>query len=130
MLWVDDSISTTPQSAAAALGAYDGSEIVLIAGGQDRSQDYAPLGEALRAAQAHLITVPTTGPAIARAARDAGVAADAIDECADLAAAVRRAREIAPEGAVVILSPAAPSFDRFRDFAERGETFARLVRGR
>ncbi|HEX2265879.1 MAG TPA: UDP-N-acetylmuramoyl-L-alanine--D-glutamate ligase, partial [Solirubrobacterales bacterium] len=39
--WVDDSISTTPESTLAALAAFDGRDVVLLAGGQDRGQDYA-----------------------------------------------------------------------------------------
>jgi len=128
LTWVDDSISTTPESAVAALAAFAARDVVLIAGGQDRSQEYLPLAQALREARARLITVPTTGPALARAAREAGVADALIDECPDLAAAVALARSRARDGAVVLLSPAAPSFDRFRDYAERGELFARLAR--
>ena len=45
--WVNDSISTTPESAIAALASFPGRELVLIAGGQDRGQDYAGLASAL-----------------------------------------------------------------------------------
>ena len=44
VLWVDDSISTTPESTLAALASFPGRELVLIGGGQDRGQDYAQLG--------------------------------------------------------------------------------------
>jgi len=128
LTWVDDSISTTPESALAALATFAAREVVLIAGGQDRSQDYTPLARAASEAGVRLVTIPTTGPAIARAARAAGVAEDLIDECPDLAAAVAIARERASDGAVVLLSPAGPSFDHFRDYVERGELFARLAR--
>ena len=41
MTWVDDSISTTPESALAALASFPGRTLVLLGGGQDRGQDYA-----------------------------------------------------------------------------------------
>jgi UDP-N-acetylmuramoylalanine--D-glutamate ligase len=47
----------------------------------------------------------------------------------DMAEAVRRARDLARPGEVVLLSPACASFDMFKDYAQRGETFQRLVRG-
>ena len=53
--WIDDSISTTPESAIAALEAFNDRPVVLIAGGSDRGQDYDGLGLTLasRAAATH-----------------------------------------------------------------------------
>jgi UDP-N-acetylmuramoylalanine--D-glutamate ligase len=45
----------------------------------------------------------------------------------DLGEAVERARVLARDGAVVLLSPAAPSYDNYRDFEERGERFKALA---
>ncbi|NIQ96753.1 MAG: hypothetical protein GWN87_23115 [Desulfuromonadales bacterium] len=45
-------------------------------------------------------------------------------EAEDLAAAVELARRVSPRGAVVLLSPGAPSFPRFRDYRDRGRQFA------
>src|SRR5205085_1911821 len=59
--WVDDSISTTPESTLAALASFPGRELVLIAGGQDRGQDYGQLARTLAASEATVIGVPTTG---------------------------------------------------------------------
>jgi UDP-N-acetylmuramoylalanine--D-glutamate ligase len=47
----------------------------------------------------------------------------------DLADAVSRARTAAAPGSVVLLSPAAPSYDSYRDFEQRGERFQALARG-
>jgi UDP-N-acetylmuramoylalanine--D-glutamate ligase len=127
--WVDDSISTTPESALAALASYPDSDLVLIAGGQDRGQDYDALARALAQRGATLLAIGTTGPALAAAARAAGMGpADAI-EAGELARAVSLARDRARPGTVVLLSPAAPSFDGFRDFEDRGDQFAALARG-
>ena len=53
--------------------------------------------------------------------------APAIYDCADLQEAVDRARVLAHPGDVVILSPASASFDRFKNFEERGDRFKALV---
>ncbi|HTC71839.1 MAG TPA: UDP-N-acetylmuramoyl-L-alanine--D-glutamate ligase [Solirubrobacteraceae bacterium] len=128
--WVNDSISTTPESAIAALASFPGRELVLIAGGQDRGQDYSRLADALAAAAASVIGVPTTGPRLLAAARSAGVASSRAIEAPDLAAAVELARGLAAEGSVVLLSPAAPSYDHYSNFEERGERFSELARSR
>ncbi len=127
VLWVDDSISTTPESTVAALASFPGREIVLIGGGQDRGQDYAPLGRALADAGASVLGVPSTGPRLIAAALDAGVPAERAIETEGMEEAVTRALALAPPGAVILLSPAAPSYDRYRDFEERGERFQQLA---
>jgi UDP-N-acetylmuramoyl-L-alanine---L-glutamate ligase len=128
--WVNDSISTTPESAIAALASFPGRELVLIAGGQDRGQDYARLAGALAATDAAVIGVPTTGPRLLAAARSAGVSSARALDAPDLAGAVELARSLARDGSVVLLSPAAPSYDSYSNFEERGERFSALVRRR
>jgi UDP-N-acetylmuramoylalanine--D-glutamate ligase len=127
VVWVDDSISTTPESTLAALASFPGRQIVLICGGQDRGQDYAGLGRALAATGASVIGVPSTGPRLIDAALEAGVPGARAIEAGDLHEAVERARALTSAGAVVLLSPAAPSYDHYRDFEERGERFRALV---
>ncbi len=127
VLWVDDSISTTPESTVAALASFPGRAIVLIGGGQDRGQDYAPLGRALADAGASVVGVPSTGARLLAAALDAGVPPARAVGAADLEQAVTRALSLAPSGAVILLSPAAPSYDHYRDFEERGDRFTELA---
>jgi UDP-N-acetylmuramoylalanine--D-glutamate ligase len=127
VLWVDDSISTTPESTLAALASFPEREIVLIGGGQDRGQDYGELARGLAARGATVIGLPSTGPRLLQAARAAGVPPERAIEVADLEGAVERARELGRPGAAVILSPAAPSYDHYRDFEERGERFRALA---
>jgi UDP-N-acetylmuramoylalanine--D-glutamate ligase len=130
-LWIDDSISTTPESALAAIASFPGRELILIGGGQDRGQDYAQLGRVLAGLGATVIGVPTTGPRLLAAARDAGAPAERALAAADLREAVALARDAvaARPGAVVLLSPAAPSYDNYRDFEQRGERFRELALG-
>lgn len=127
--WVDDSISTTPESAIAALETFADRPMVLIAGGQDREQDYALLGRVAAQREVAVIGVPTTGARVVAAARTAGVAEDRAVLVPDLAAAVQRARQLAPPGGLVLLSPAAPSYDKYRNFEQRGDHFAALAAG-
>src|SRR5208282_5011835 len=105
--------------------------IVLIAGGQDRGQDYDALARELARRRASVVGIPSTGPRLIAAARSAGV--ERALDAPDLAEAVRLALALAHQdaragGVVVLLSPAAPSYDHFRDFEERGERFAELAR--
>jgi UDP-N-acetylmuramoylalanine--D-glutamate ligase len=124
--WIDDSISTTPGAASAALQSLHGREVTLILGGFDRGLDWGGFARELAAPPPHaLVTQGVAGPRIARTLRDAGIAC-AILETTDLAEAVAKARASTPANGVVLLSPGAPSFDQFRDYAERGRAFARL----
>jgi UDP-N-acetylmuramoyl-L-alanine---L-glutamate ligase len=125
--WVNDSISTTPESTIAALASFPGRELILIAGGQDRGQDYTKLARVLAESGAMLIGVPSTGRRLLAAARDAGVPPARAIEAADIGEAVARARALGGPGAVILLSPAAPSYDHYRDFEERGERFRALA---
>jgi UDP-N-acetylmuramoylalanine--D-glutamate ligase len=130
VLWVDDSISTTPESTLAALASFSDREVILIAGGQDRGQEHEELGRMLAARGATVIGVPSTGTRLLAAARSAGVPAERAIETEDLGAAVTEARARARAGTVVLLSPAAPSYDNYRDFEERGERFRILAADR
>jgi len=155
-VWVDDSISTTAESSLAALAAFPDAPVVLIGGGFERQQDYRELGIELARRDAALVTLPDTGARLARAATTAGLPAARLVEAADMPAAVaaagtlaaglgevthagsaspagtggsvpRAGRESAP--VVILLSPAAPSYNAYRNFEARGDHFAALARG-
>jgi UDP-N-acetylmuramoylalanine--D-glutamate ligase len=130
MEWVDDSISTTPESTIAALSAFEGRPVVLIAGGQDRDQELSGLAQLLggRAEPTMLILLPDTGERLGAAASAAGLPRDRISHAQDMPEAVELARANVTDGTVVLLSPAAPSYNAYRDFEERGEHFAALAR--
>ena len=126
--WVDDSISTTPESAIAALESFPGSPVVLIGGGLDRGQDHRELAARLAAREAMVIGMPETGGRLVADARAAGAPADRALVVADLPAAVLAAGAAARRGGVVLLSPAAPSYHAYRNFVARGEHFLELAR--
>jgi UDP-N-acetylmuramoylalanine--D-glutamate ligase len=127
--FVDDSLSTNVLPALAALDAFPGRRVALIAGGHDRGIDYAPLaaGLAAREAPTLVLAVPGSGPRIQAAIEAAGPAKVDVVACDGLAAAVERGFAWARPDGVVLLSPAAPSFGTFRDYADRGAAFARAM---
>ena len=125
--WVDDSISTTPESSVAAIAAFPERPVVLIAGGHDRNQDYTELGRTAAARDVMLVVLPVTGSRLAEAAVAAGLSKDRIVTAQAMEEAVEAARRRATPGAVVLLSPAAPSFNSYRNFEERGDHFASLA---
>jgi UDP-N-acetylmuramoyl-L-alanine---L-glutamate ligase len=125
--WVDDSISTTPESALAALASFPDRPLVLLGGGQDRGQDYGELGRELARIGANVVGIPSTGRRLLEAAAQGGLPAHLSHEASGLVEAVALARACAVPGSVVLLSPAAPSYDNFKNFEERGERFAALV---
>jgi UDP-N-acetylmuramoylalanine--D-glutamate ligase len=127
VLWVDDSISTTPESTLAALESFSDRAIVLIGGGQDRAQDYAALVRELASREALVIGLPLTGSRLVAAARGAGIADARATEVDDMQAAVALAGQLAGPGTAVLLSPAAPSYNTYRNFEERGDDFLRQV---
>ena len=123
VVWVDDSISTTPESTLAALQSFPDQEIVLIAGGKDRGQDYTLLGRELAQRGAAAIGLPVTGSRLVSAARAAGVPDERALEVPDMAAAVAAARALVRPGSAVILSPAAASYNAYVNFEQRGADF-------
>jgi UDP-N-acetylmuramoylalanine--D-glutamate ligase len=128
VLWVDDSISTTPESTLAALESFGDRDVVLIAGGHDRGQQSGELARELARRGAALLGLPVTGRELVAASRDAGLSNDRVCEVPDMDAAVSAARDLAEPGTVVLLSPAAPSYNSYRSFEERGDHFAALAR--
>ena len=129
--FVDDSISTTPESTLAALAALDDRPVALLAGGHDRRQDYGALAEELAGAShvRAVLALPANGSRLLEAIRAAGPRSGLVlREAEDLDAAVALARSALPEGGVVLLSPAAPSYGAFRNFEERGDRFAAAAR--
>jgi UDP-N-acetylmuramoyl-L-alanine---L-glutamate ligase len=127
--FVDDSLSTNVLPTLAALDAFGDRRIALIVGGHDRGIDYAPLAEGLaaRAAPTYVLTLPDSGPRI-RAEIERAAASVAVTDCPGLDEAVTAGFGWARPDGVVLLSPAAPSFGRFRDYRDRSEAFAHTVR--
>ena len=132
-LVVDDSLSTAPQAAVAALDAYGDVPVSIIVGGFDRGLDYQPLADACasRRPPTWVLGVPESGerliPLIAQAVRSANADHVVVEGFDDFDAAVSAAQRCTPAGGVILLSPGAPSFGRFADYRERGLHFRALL---
>jgi UDP-N-acetylmuramoylalanine--D-glutamate ligase len=130
--FVDDGLSTNVLGTLAAVEAFPDRRVALIVGGQDRGIDYRPLAEGLRSRDAEVLvlTVPDNGPRIHQALISTGAGpAVTVQSTSDLVAAVEQAHKWAEPDGVVLLSPAAPSFGRFRNYRHRGEVFAAAMAG-
>jgi len=129
ILFVDDSISTIPESTIAALAVYADRDVTVIVGGYDRGIDYGKLVEAFTSGAAKVvICVGDTGSRIYAQMRAAlnrvGGWGSAIYRANSMEDAVLHAMRVTPPGGVVLLSPAAPSYGQYRDYIERGRDFA------
>lgn len=121
ILYVDDSISTTPQSAIAALSYYKEKPVTIIAGGHDRGIDYTPLIDFLN--NASNVAAVCMGPSGIKI--HAGLTKGDHVVVKSMSEAVFAAQQRTPMGGVILLSPAAPSYGLFKDFVERGHAFAK-----
>jgi UDP-N-acetylmuramoylalanine--D-glutamate ligase len=131
--WVDDSKATNPHAAASSLAAYPGA--IWIVGGLLKGVDIADLISGRGSgAKAAIVIGADREPVVAAFARHAPgvpvfeVVADETEQV--MARVVELAAGIADDGDVVLLAPAAASFDQFSSYADRGRRFAAAVRER
>ncbi len=129
IVYVNDSISTTPHASLAALDCFRAQRVALIVGGHDRGIDWTDFAEAMRMrAPAAIVTLGQNGPKIhALLAPIATAAGFALAQAGDLAEAVAWSQELLGGEGVILLSPGAPSFGAYRDYTERGRHFAALA---
>jgi UDP-N-acetylmuramoylalanine--D-glutamate ligase len=128
--YYDDSKGTNVGATVAALNglglAQGGSgRLVVIAGGDGKGQDFAPLAEPVAKHVRAVLLIGRDAPAIRAAVERSGV--DLID-CETLESAVQLASEVAQSGDAVLLSPACASLDMFRNYGHRAEVFVDAVR--
>jgi UDP-N-acetylmuramoylalanine--D-glutamate ligase len=122
VLYVDDSISTIPQSTVAAAEAYAERPQTLIVGGHDRGVDHAPLiNLALHGGVLGMICLGPSGARLHGELKAVGFAGATV--VASMQEAVATARQMTPHGGVVLLSPGASSFGMFKNYIERAESF-------
>ena len=121
--YVDDSKGTNVGATLAAVSGMAG-PLVLIAGGEGKNQDFTPLAQAFRGKVRHAVLIGRDAGRLAAALR--GVCPT--EPGGTMQEAVRAAARAARPGDTVLLSPACASLDMFRDYAHRGEEFARAVR--
>jgi len=117
--WVNDSQATIPPASIAALDAFAPAPVVLVAGGKDKDLDYRELAERIVNRCRATVFIGETAATLATlvAGRVPVHRAGSMEEAVTVAAGLARA------GDVVLLSPAAASFDMFTDYAARGDAF-------
>jgi UDP-N-acetylmuramoylalanine--D-glutamate ligase len=125
--FVDDSLSTIPQSAIYAMEAYADRPLTVILGGENRGVDYGPLREFFEQGRvtATLIGIPDSGEFILSRLKGLPGVETVLAE--DLTEAVRLSRGCTPAGGVVLLSPAAPSYGRFDNWQHRSRVFREAI---
>jgi len=125
----NDSASTSPQTSAAAIKSFD-DKTILIAGGQDKYLDYKPLSQALRKSKnvECVVLFGENKNKIKRSIQKSGVK---IKTEKKLENAVKSAYSVSKKlsgNSVVVFSPGAASFDMFKNYADRGEQFKKIVK--
>jgi UDP-N-acetylmuramoylalanine--D-glutamate ligase len=131
----NDSKATTPESAIAALEAFE-RPVIVIAGGYDKHVAFDEFGKTIAEKAKVAVLIGQTAEKIAEAIRktqDTRLKAQEtirntrIEIVNSLAEAVQLANKVAESGDVVLLSPACASYDMFDNFQKRGKEFCRLV---
>jgi len=126
--WYNDSIATAPERSIAAIHSFQ-KPIILLLGGRDKNLPWQDLSKLVHERIKLLVIF---GEAIELISQAIGPINDGdklqdITKCNSLKEAVLTAAELAEAGDVVLLSPGGTSFDEFRDFEERGESFKQWV---
>ena len=121
--YYDDSKGTNVGATVAALQGL-GCKAVLIAGGEGKGQDFAPLNPAVARHARAVVLIGRDAPLIAAALNGCGVQ---VVRAEDMGDAVRQASQLAHSGDAVLLSPACASFDMFRNYEHRAEVFVAAV---
>jgi UDP-N-acetylmuramoylalanine--D-glutamate ligase len=121
--YVNDSKATNTAAARRGVAAYD-APLRLILGGSRKGEDFVPFANELPHTVRSIYLIGETTDELAAALDAAG--RDFTRE-GDLEHAIAHARADAEPGDVVLLSPAAASYDQFDNFEQRGDTFRRLV---
>mgnify|MGYP001606461292 CR=1 FL=1 len=127
--YYDDSFSTTPETAIAAIEAFKNPEI-LILGGSSKNSDFTELGRVI-SSSSNIKAIIGIGVEWERIKKSIKYHVSSIKYIAGLKTMkeiVQKASEIASKGDVILLSPACASFDMFKNYKDRGEQFKREVK--
>ena len=124
--YYNDSIASSPSRTIAGLRSFP-EKVILIAGGYDKKVPYDVLGPEICTHVKKLFLNGDTAGMIRAAVEACPETQPEITECSDFAAAVRAAAAAAEPGDVVLMSPASPAFDQFKNFMVRGDYFKKII---
>ena len=128
--WYNDSASSSPTRTISGINAFEGEDIILIAGGYDKNLDYTPLAKPIVDNVKTLILMGQTANKILDAVtlemekQNKNIK---IYMCDSLEEVVNTARKVANPGEIVLFSPGSASFDMFKNAYDRGNQFKALV---
>jgi UDP-N-acetylmuramoylalanine--D-glutamate ligase len=127
--FVDDSISTTPHASLAALDCHRGRRIAILVGGYDRGLDWGVFAERMLVEPpVAVVTMGQNGPRIHEKLKQiSGGQKFVLEEASEMEDAIRIGRRLLDNNGLILLSPGAPSFPRYKDYAERGRHFAKVA---
>ncbi|EIF50629.1 UDP-N-acetylmuramoyl-L-alanine--D-glutamate ligase [Sulfurovum sp. AR] len=124
-LWVNDSKATNLDATIQAVKGYADKHIHLILGGDDKGVDLTPLFEVMEPLNLTLYTIGANADRLLTLAKRYHVKAI---ESLTIQNAVNQIDNVHTQESVALLSPAAASFDQFKSYKHRGETFMALVK--
>jgi len=123
--YYNDSFSTTPDTTIAAINSFT-EPIILLLGGSEKNADYRHLGQVISNSSVKaIIAIGLTVQRIIKEVKKVKI--EIIGEIKSMPEAIKIARELGRPGDVVLLSPASASFDRFKNYKERGNIFKQVV---
>ena len=123
-LFINDSKATNYLAAQTAIEGLS-RPLILIAGGQDKGGNFSHLAQAIQTKVKHTILLGESGHNFAQALSQSGYNQSTI--VGDMRSAVDVAYQMSEPGDVILLSPATASYDRYRNFEERGDDFRQHV---
>ena len=121
----NSSIDSSPSRTTACINAFK-TPVIAICGGYDKNIPYEPLGELFKNKVKFTVLCGATAKKIAKVFDNVGYTEYVVVD--DFEGAVRYAASKAASGDSVVLTPASASFDMFKNFAERGNTFKQIVK--
>ena len=125
--YIDDSFSTTPETAIAAITSFTEPKTVIV-GGSDKGADFSDLARVIAESDTRaVIVIGDTAPQIVSDLESAEFEGEVITDLDAMAAIIHAARQHTPRGGVVLLSPGCASFGLFSDYKDRGRQFQAAV---
>jgi len=124
--YYDDSFSTTPETAIAAIRSFAEPKVVIL-GGSDKKSDYRELAKVVKSGGLRQAILIGEMARTIRAALEAVGYTNFVMGSRSMADIVASARGVAVRGDVVILSPGCASFDMFTNYKDRGNQFKAAV---
>ncbi|MBA2279153.1 UDP-N-acetylmuramoyl-L-alanine--D-glutamate ligase [Candidatus Saccharibacteria bacterium] len=121
--YYNDSFSTTPETAIAAIQAFEQPKIVIV-GGSDKGIVFDDLAAIIADSNVkHILAIGQMGPVISDLIRQKGLTPITTNNLDSMAKIVHKAQALSEPGDVVLLSTGCASFDMFKDYKDRGDQF-------